>query len=283
VRIIISTLLFLLCSTHLQARVTEISVLTYNVFLRSPPWIFQDQHDWRTTHIPEFLRGYDAVVLQEAFSAKHRSSIVSALAKEYPYNSGVLGQDEFLSYNGGVIVLSRWPILKLDQLLFDACEGSDCMVQKGVIYASIEKGTERVHLFGLHLQAQKEYAPSRLAQFPQLQQFIKAQNIPESELVLVAGDFNVDYFSNDTDHEFGQLTTSLGLVLAEASPEPSYDIKSNTYVEDPVSERLDYIFYSSRHLVPPQASNQVLHFRKQGADLSDHHAVVGHFTIGRQL
>ena len=282
VRIITSLLFILMCGTPLLAHATEFSVLTYNVFLRSPSWMFRNEHDWRTEHIPAFLSGYDAVVLQEAFSQEHRDSIVSATIAEYPYNSGILGQDEFLSYNGGVIILSRWPILKLDQLIFDGCEGSDCMVQKGVIYAAIKKDMETVHLFGLHLQAQKEYASSRLAQFPQLRRFIGAQNITESELVLVAGDFNVDYFSNDTDDEFSLLTEPSGLVLAEESPETSYDKKSNTYVEDSVSERLDYIFYSSKHLIPFRASNQVLHFRKAGTDLSDHHAVTGHFTIGGQ-
>lgn len=263
-----------------QARATDFSVLSYNVFLRAPTWVFHDEHDWRTERIPYFLRGYDAVVLQEAFSEQHRNLIVKALKAEYPYNSGILGEDEFLSFNGGVIILSRWPILEMDEIVFKGCDGSDCMVKKGVVYTAIEKQGERIHLFGLHLQAQKEHAQARVGQFPQLQRFMLQQRIPQSELVLVAGDFNVDYFSNDTNGEFSQLSSISSLILPENSPAPSYDHASNTLVDESVAERLDYIFYSAEHLVPLTASNEVLHFRQEKLDLSDHHPVAGHFNTG---
>jgi endonuclease/exonuclease/phosphatase family metal-dependent hydrolase len=279
VRAIIILICMLLAAIH-TASAADFSVLSYNVFLRAPTWIFHDEHDWRTQHMPSFLSGYDAVVLQEAFSEQHRNALLIALETEYPYNSGILGEDEFLSFNGGVIILSRWPILKIDQVVFEGCDGSDCMVKKGVVYTAIEKQGERIHLFGLHLQAQKEYAQARVRQFPQLQRFILQQRIPQSELVLVAGDFNVDYFSNGTDHEFSQLTSMYSLVLPENSPAPSYDHASNTLVDEPVAERLDYIFYSGEHLVPLRASNEVLQFRQEKLDLSDHHPVAGHFTIG---
>jgi endonuclease/exonuclease/phosphatase family metal-dependent hydrolase len=269
-----------LCSLHQLAHGTEFTVLTYNVFMRSPAWVFRDDHDWRASRIPQFLQGYDAVVLEEAFSESHRVSMLTALQAEYPYNSGILGTDGLSSLNGGVIILSRWPILKRAQTVFSDCEGSDCLVKKGVQYIAVEKNGLKVHVFGLHLQAQKEYATSRQAQFPQIKQFIEEQNIPQSELLLVAGDFNVDYFSSAIDKEFSKLTMGIGLVLAEPSPAASYDKRSNTYVEDDVTERLDYVFYSSRNLIPTRASNQVLYFRDQGKDLSDHHAVLGRFQIG---
>jgi endonuclease/exonuclease/phosphatase family metal-dependent hydrolase len=154
------------------ALATEISVLSYNVFMRSPTWIFRDNHDWRAEIIPQYLLGYDVVVLQEAFSKAHRLDILSTLDASYPYNSGILGDDEFLSYNGGVIVLSRWPIIRKDQVILEGCEGSDCMVKKGAVYIALEKNGETVNLFGLHLQAQKEYSETRVAQFSQIKAFI---------------------------------------------------------------------------------------------------------------
>ncbi|MDP7144650.1 MAG: sphingomyelin phosphodiesterase [Pseudomonadales bacterium] len=257
-------------------------MLSYNVFLRTPAWIFRDQHDWRAHRIPSFLAGYDAVVLQEAFSNKHRNRMLSTLSREYPYSSGILGEDEFMSYNGGVIILSRWPIVKQAYTVFNVCEGTDCIVKKGVIYTALEKEGARMHLFGLHLQAQKEHSATRVAQFPRIRHFIDAQHIDKAELLLVAGDFNVDYFSNISDREFSRLSDTVGLVLAQDTPAPSYDAASNSYVEDPVSERLDYVFYSGRHLTPEKASNEVLYFRDGSTDLSDHHPVVGRFTIGHQ-
>ena len=241
--------------------------------------VFHDQHDWRAQHIPEFLSGYDVVVLQEAFSEPHRNTILSALSEEYPYNSGILGEDEFLSFNGGVIILSRWPILRTNQTVFEGCEGSDCMVKKGAVYVALQKHSRAFNIFGLHFQAQKEYRKSRVAQFPQLKAFIDRQNIPSSEPVFVAGDFNVDYFSGEADGEFANLLDTVKIALPVGTIRPSYDQKTNTLVQDAVSERLDYVMHSQKHLLPTAARNEVLYFRKQGEDLSDHHAVAGHFVV----
>lgn len=264
-----------------SALASDFSVLTYNVYLRSPEWVFRNDHDWRTKNIPDFLRGYDAVVLQEAFSDKHRKSIIEALADEYPYHSGKFGEDEFFSYNGGVLVLSRWPISKMDRTFFKDCAGSDCIVKKGVAYAVIEKKGTPFHLFGLHLQAQKEYQQARLAQFPEVRSFIDRQKIPETESVLVAGDFNVDIFSNADDGEYSLLTKTVGLAMHDESLKPTYESSTNQYVEEEgAKERLDFVFFSQRHKLPSRSYNQVRHIRFEGIDLSDHHAVEGQFWFG---
>jgi endonuclease/exonuclease/phosphatase family metal-dependent hydrolase len=195
-------IVFALLTLPVTAAPIEFRVLTYNVFLRAPTWMFHNQHTWRAERIPPYLVGYDAVVLQEAFSYKHRQMILDALRDEYPYHSRILGEDEFMSYNGGVIIVSRWPIATQDQVEFDVCDGSDCMVKKGVVYTAIDKPGLPVNLFGLHLQAEKKYSPARVRQFPQIRRFIEKQNIASDEPVIVAGDFNVDYFSNALDNEF---------------------------------------------------------------------------------
>ncbi len=257
----------------------ELSVLSYNIYMRWPTWLFRDDHDLRADLIPGHVRGFDMVVFQEAFADAQRDRMLGELRDEYPHRTRPLGDNEFFSHNGGVMILSRWPILTQDQTVFDGCAGSDCMVKKGVVYAAIDWKGHRVHLFGLHLQAQREYAQQRVAQFPQLKAFIDAQKIPADELVLVAGDFNVDYYSDDVDGEFSKLTDEVGLVLRDEQLAPSYDQSSNSYTEEPVSERLDYVFFSSHHLTPEAASNEVLRFREGDRDLSDHHPVVGRFVL----
>jgi endonuclease/exonuclease/phosphatase family metal-dependent hydrolase len=278
VRILTMSLLLSLAPASFSAE--ELTVLSYNIYMRWPALLFRDDHDWRADRIPDHIRGYDVVVLQEAFAATQRDAILQALSDDYPYHSRQLGQNEILSHNGGVTILSRWPIRNQEQLVFDDCDGSDCLVKKGVVYTAIDWDGERVHVFGLHLQAQREYAPARIAQFPQLEEFIESRQIPSDELTLVAGDFNVDYYTDKIDGEFSQLTQSVGLALADENPEPTYDQASNTYAEETVTARLDYVFYSNRHLVPRSASNEVLHIRVEGHDLSDHHPVLGRFRVG---
>jgi endonuclease/exonuclease/phosphatase family metal-dependent hydrolase len=261
----------------LSSIASELSVLTYNIYMRWPTWIFRNDHDWRAGRIPQYVRGYDVVVLQEAFADEQRNLMLEALQEEYPYHTRPLGENEYFSHNGGVMILSRWPIADEANRVFEGCAGSDCMVKKGVVHAVIQREGERVHVFGLHLQAQKEYSAERVAQFAQVQEFIESRDLAADELVLVAGDFNVDFYSDELDGEFTGLTTELGLELPQGDLKASYDKATNTYTDENVSERLDYIFYSNRHHIPLEASNTVLQFKVDGIDLSDHHPVRGDF------
>ena len=271
-------LICILCSTAASASY-DFRVLTYNVFLRYPMWMFWDDHDERVVHMPEHFRGYDAVVLQEAFSGEHREQILAAVKEEYPYQSQTLGEDEFLSRNGGVVIFSRWPIALEKQIVFEACEGPDCLVKKGSIYVILDRNGNNIHLFGLHLQAEKRYGGTRLAQVGILQEFIIEQHIPADEAVLIAGDFNINYFSDGEDGEFSEMTEVLGVGFDEATPRASYDSSTNSLLADPVRERLDYVFHSQSHLKPKNSINQVKYLRKDEQDLSDHHAVIGDFRF----
>ena len=260
----------------------SMTILTYNIFLRSPSWLFfRDEHDWRARHVAGRLRGYDAVVLQEAFSNRHRMQIVEALTDEYPYRSRVLGVDKFLKYNGGVIILSRWPILSESQTEFTVCEGSDCLVSKGVVYARLEKLGRIYHLFGLHLKAQIEFDGARLAQLPEVRKFVDLQNVPSDEPLLIAGDFNINFFSNEEDGEYAAAVSVLNVQSPESSSEATYASESNSMISDPVNERLDYVFFSNDHLKPSSAVSEVVYIRQGDKDLSDHHGVVGRFQFGQ--
>jgi endonuclease/exonuclease/phosphatase family metal-dependent hydrolase len=268
-----------------------LDVLSYNVFLRGPSLFFRDDHDRRSRGIPAALVGYDVVVLQEAFSDAHRRRILDALASAYPYHTRVVGRDRFFKQDGGVILLSRWPIEVEDQRVFDACTQSDCWAQKGVVYARIRKGDRRYHLFGAHLQA--EYGNSdrakilsvRTRQLQTVRALIDSLAIPQDEAVLIAGDFNIDLLRRDPDGEFGSMLATLdaGLPPPRPGPDPaaSYDGPNNTVASSSTSERLDYVFYSRAHALPTRAFNEVLRLRDAaGLDLSDHHAVHGHFSYG---
>ena len=226
----------------LSSAASELSVLTYNIYMRWPTWIFKDDHDWRAEHIPAHVRGYDVVVLQEAFADEQRDTMLRVMSDDYPYHTQPLGENEFFSHNGGVMILSRWPIVDEAYRVFEGCDGSDCMVKKGIVHAVINKSGEQIHVFGLHLQAQKEYAEARVGQFQQVGAFMESRDVAADEVVLVAGDFNVDYYSDNLDGEFSALTGELGLVLPADELRPSYDKGTNSYTEEDVSERLDYIF-----------------------------------------
>lgn len=266
-----------------------LNVLTYNIFMRptSVP-TFNDNQDERAALIPGQVGGYDVIVFQEAFSDSHREQILSSLAAEYPYQTRILGKDRGLEQDGGVVIVSMWPIEREFQMLFeDVCEGDldDCFADKGVLYARLDWNGKPIHIFGTHTQAgdTEERRETRETQLILIKSLIKEMTIPADQPVLIAGDMNVDLYNDD------EYTTMLDR-LSAAHPLPqSGDPLDRGYTSDPLTNEyvdennprkyLDYFLYSIDHLRPDQSSNDVRILKVDGRDLSDHYPVEGSFTF----
>ena len=225
-------------------------MLSYNVFLRAPTWMFWDGHDARAAQMPAYLLERDFVVVQEAFSLKHADMLFESVKASYPYRTNPLGENEWLSHNGGVFIFSRHPLDNEQMIVFRDCEGPDCMVKKGAVYARATTEHGVIHIIGTHLQAEHEFVAQRRSQISELGKFIKALGVPASEPLLIAGDFNVDYFTDDVDGDFSFLLSELNAGFPNDDVRPSYDAESNSMLDDPYSERLDYVFFSRAHLAP---------------------------------
>lgn len=196
----------------------SLRVLTYNTFLMSknlyPNW----GQDHRATEIARasFFQGNDVVVLQEAFDNSASDALAQNASAQYPYRTPVVGRSKsgwdatggaysaVTPEDGGVTVLSKWPIVRKEQFIYkDAC-GSDWWSNKGFVYAELNVNGTKVHVVGTHAQstdsgcATGEAAQMRSRQFKQIDAFLDAKNIPASEQVIVAGDMNVDSRSPST-------------------------------------------------------------------------------------
>jgi len=255
-------------------------VLTYNVFLMSknlyPNW----GQDHRAAEIPKtsFFRGNDVVVLQEAFDNSSSDALKSAAAAEYPYQTPVVGRSKTgwdatggaysstTPEDGGVTVLSKWPILRQEQYVYkDAC-GADWWSNKGFAYVVLNVNGSRVHVVGTHAQSTDpgcgagEAASMRSRQFKAIDAFLDAKNIPAGEQVLVAGDLNVDSRST----EYASMLADADLVGADArTGHPySFDTQENSiaryrYPTDP-REDLDYVLHRAGHARPAVWKNEVV-------------------------
>jgi sphingomyelin phosphodiesterase len=257
-----------------------LNVLTYNVFLMSknlyPNW----GQDHRAAEIPKtsFFHGNDVVVLQEAFDNSSSDALKSAAATEYPYQTPVVGRSKsgwdatggaysaVTPEDGGVTVLSKWPILHKEQYVYkDAC-GADWWSNKGFAYVVLNVNGTKVHVVGTHAQSTDpgcgagEAATMRSRQFKAIDAFLDAKNIPADEEVLVAGDLNVDSYSA----EYTSLLNDAGLVGADArTGHPySFDTQDNSiaryrYPDDP-REDLDYVLNRAGHARPAGWHNEVV-------------------------
>ncbi|WP_240926084.1 sphingomyelin phosphodiesterase [Streptomyces sp. JB150] len=257
-----------------------VRVLSYNVFLFSkslyPNW-GQDHRAAQIAKAP-FFRGNDVVVLQEAFDNTSSDALKRAASAAYPYQTPVVGRGKdgwdatggayssTTPEDGGVTVLSKWPVLRREQYVYrDAC-GADRWSNKGFAYVVLNVNGARVHVLGTHAQSTDpgcepgEAAATRSRQFTAIDAFLDAQNIPAHEQVLVAGDLNVDARSA----EYASMLADGGLVGAEArTGHPySFDTEENSiardrYPDDP-REDLDHILHRAGHARPAVWRNDVV-------------------------
>ncbi|GMF25708.1 unnamed protein product [Phytophthora fragariaefolia] len=145
---------------------------------------------------------FDVVILQEMFEAgpRHRRFVREAHALGFRYHCGSVWPRLLDSrlIDGGLLILSRFPIVERDQLAYSQGSGSDGICAKGVLYARIQLSpdlSDSLHVFTTHTQAgdnHKEYS-IRLAQLQEMHRFI-ARTIREDPgvPVLITGDFNLD-------------------------------------------------------------------------------------------
>ncbi|MFE7415028.1 sphingomyelin phosphodiesterase [Streptomyces laurentii] len=287
----------------------RLKVLTYNTFLMSknlyPNW----GQDHRAAAIPatSFFQGQDVVVLQEAFDNSSSDTLKAKAAAQYPYQTPVLGRSKsgwdatggsysaLTPEDGGVTVLSKWPVVRKEQFVYkDGC-GSDWYSNKGFVYAVLDVNGSKVHVVGTHTQSTDpgcgagEAAQVRSRQFKAIDSFLDAKNIPAGEQVIVAGDMNVD----SRTPEYATMLTDAGLAGADTRDgHPySFDTQLNSialdrYPTDP-REDLDYVLYRAGNARPASWTNTVV--REQTApwtvsswgkdytytNLSDHYPVVG--------
>jgi hypothetical protein len=261
-----------------------IDVLAYNVYMLTPPTAFTDQEE-RAGILPAHIGGYDAIILSEVFYNSARDSILlPGLAADYPYRTAVV-DDPQSPEDGGCMIVSKWPITASTSIVYDSCDGSDCLAAKGAMYARIDKNGVPYHIFGTHTQAWQTGILFRQAQLRQLRAFVDAINIPANEAVLLGGDLNVDMILNN----LGEYTNMFDILRAE---EPhyqgnpySYDPGLNLYASGTDYEYLDYVLRLSDYLAPTDSLNEVHIYRSihddvwEYFDLSDHFAVAGHFVF----
>ncbi|MFH8926565.1 sphingomyelin phosphodiesterase [Streptomyces pristinaespiralis] len=257
-----------------------LKVLTYNAFLFSKSLYPNWGQDHRAAAIPaaSFFQGNDVVVLQEAFDNSSSDALLRNAAAQYPHRTPVMGRSKdgwdatggsyssTTPEDGGVAVLSKWPIVRKEQYVYkDAC-GADWWSNKGFVYTVLDVNGTRVHVVGTHAQSTDpgcdagEAAEMRSRQFRAMDAFLDAKNIPASEQVVVAGDFNVDSHSA----EYTSMLADAGLAGADArTGHPySFDTEENSiaaerYPDDP-REDLDHVLHRAGHARPSGWTNEVI-------------------------
>ncbi|MFD5088694.1 endonuclease/exonuclease/phosphatase family protein [Kitasatospora sp. NPDC058406] len=239
-------------------------VLTHNVMFLS--WLMQQSEgDFdnaaRSQLIAEsaYVADHDLLVFQELFDPDPSEELLKRLeGRGYSHRTPVVGVSEEgwdathgkeisrLHVRGGVAIVSRWPILRREQYIYDMACGWDAEADKGFAYVLLEVDGRRVHVVGTHLQSDDsgcsagQAKVSRRSQMHEINVFLTDRRIPADEPVIVAGDFNTDRRSPDFEDilSFGNLqdpgprtgwkysfdTTANGVALHRYPADPSEDM-----------------------------------------------------------
>jgi endonuclease/exonuclease/phosphatase family metal-dependent hydrolase len=290
---------------------TSVTVLSFNLW--QLPWIANpntSDKEARARAAEDVIRkaGADVVVLEEAFSAQAeelRNRLVDAL----PFQTPLVGQycttspgwtsvdgncsNSPIVVNGGVTVLSKWPITAKHQLVYrNSYQGTaDYLSNKGAALVRLQVNGRPVWVAGTHLQADE--APDtlpkahqiRMAQLGELHGLI-AKYAPATEPVAVAGDLNIEYWAGqDRRDDLGRTQAQQGEAALDGklstvgAGEYTFDAATNPNAAKsvPVTYRdtLDYIgavFAGGR---PRAVAGPVRLVRYDGGTIpSDHYPVV---------
>ena len=228
------------------------NILQYNIQLDFTIYI-SEGGDIRSERIPiessKINNGdIDVITICEAFQKEYREKIWDGFSKlGWKYHTDVLNSSVFQP-NGGVTIVSKWPIVKTDQHIYKAGIGTDKLASKGCMYVKINKNGKMFNVFATHLQAWNEQADqdTRVLQLKEMKTFAESQQISKNEAVLYSGDFNTDMIN--TPSEVDQLINTLNSKLPKIIGEQKFtsDPKTNSLVgQDGASSNCDQEYYCS--------------------------------------
>ncbi|CAD5119515.1 unnamed protein product [Dimorphilus gyrociliatus] len=190
----------------------EFRYVTYNIFERDFAITYDGQRERSCRIIYWMIRNHpniDAFSFQETFMGGCFSDDNLTLRDMltyygFEYYTQTIESDSQPS-NGGIFIASRWPIAFNSSYVYTNYKPDswDSFAAKGIVYAKVIKTVnqkaEIYHLGGTHLQSGKPKT-YQSQQCKEIAEFFGNLSIPETEAVLIGGDFNLNQLlSNDTE------------------------------------------------------------------------------------
>ena len=245
---------------------------------------------------------YDVVVFQEAFADGPRKKLRELLARGgFKHSSSVVGDDSLFGSDGGIFIMSKWPLWDSGQIIYRSATGDDKRAQKGVLWALIDKEGFFFNLFATHAQAGASVseASHRSGQFLEFRRWMDHVGLFWLP-ALLAGDLNVDYAAA-AEREIMLRTLQAAVPENRSRHTPTSDPANELKSDRDPPTTLDYVLFANDPQPAPirprpkRAALETIRFRAPYTvhlgpkrqrpitlnDLSDHYAVLGTFTFER--
>ncbi|OYD07211.1 sphingomyelin phosphodiesterase [Paludifilum halophilum] len=287
----------------------NVRLMAYNVYMLSqnlyPNWgqvkrakLIQDA---------DFIKGNDLIIFNEVFDNEASDVLLKGVSDQYPYQTPVLGRgksgwdetrgsySDVTPEDGGVAVVSQYPIEEKIQHVFQEGCGSDGYANKGFVYVKVKKNDRPLHVVGTHMQSQDsgcadgEAESIRRSQMEEIRNFIDQKGIPANETVFIGGDLNVIKGTAEYDSMLENLNVS---EPQDYTGHPyTWDTEENSIAGynylDLSPQYLDYIFVEKDHAQPEVWNNHAWKVESPAwmvtswgktyryTDYSDHYPVTG--------
>ncbi len=147
------------------------------------------------------LTDLDVICMQELII--NRKQVLKSFYK-HKYQTRI-ATGSFLNANirfvqSGLCIISKWPILHQAHHVFTGkTYHAEMLMNKAVLYAKIHYQEKyHINVFVTHTQAWATDVCKkiRIEQMKQIYQFIQALNINSQEVLIVCGDFNIDFYEH---------------------------------------------------------------------------------------
>lgn len=148
-----------------------------------------------------FPSRYDVICLNEAHSyigspVVHFIKLMKQRGFKYVKRLRPVSMMSFHLIDGGVLLLSKYPILDTEQICYELSVGGDMLIAKGLLYAKIQTGPgTHCHVFATHLQANHDnYLECKTVRFSQLYAFnsLRSRKAADGQPIVLIGDLNVN-------------------------------------------------------------------------------------------
>lgn len=292
-----------------------LSIMSYNVY-QLPSIAPQYKSKERAAELYKYIINLgtntpDVLVIEEGFNARFGDEFLAKIKTLYPYATPLLGQycssgggsslypnnwdgyfgscgTSIFHVNGGTIILSKYPIEKKYQLIFqNKISSIEGMSNRGVAYAVVVKNGKKYHVFGTHTASEQPGYPGRTTrekQFTEMRDFKNYFKIPVTEPVIYAGDMNVEYtLTAEYQKMQSILVGGINYTFNPLTQRGTYS-NQNTVVlyqgYKDYNNTLDYILYSKEHKLPAFEPEMKQFVAKYSAgDISDHDPVYIKYTF----
>jgi hypothetical protein len=188
----------------------QIQVLTFNIMCLIPEPLHMNEKHYRMSKIPDYIctlessigKVLDVIIFTECVLSDKNSSFRENMKKIgwLHWSTPLINNQLYPSLlEGGVYIVSRWPILLEDQHIFIHTDGNDSLAAKGIIYTKIHHipTDTNINVLGFHGQAWNTPITRsiRLKQAKEINKFVQRLSIPMEEPVLLGGDANIERYT----------------------------------------------------------------------------------------